>query len=422
MKDKDILIAGYGREGQSSHALLQRICHHCHIDIAHNNEEIQNALQNMSYDMIIKSPGIPIFVFEGLCDLRNITSQTDLFLQKYGSQTIGITGTKGKSTTSSLIFHVLKSKGKDVILAGNIGIPLFDIIPQIGKDTIVVAELSCHQLENIHRGPHIAVLLNLYQEHLDHYHDYCGYMMAKMQIVLKQQREDRFFYCSDNDDLRNLVESELGNIVSNVSSYSLEQAIGNDVLASADSPLKGEHNLLDSYVSLLVCREFGINDRQFVTSLESFNGLEHRLERVTTVNDITFYDDSISTIPQTAIAAIEALKDVETLILGGFDRGIDYAPLVNYLCSSPLGKAIKNIVLIGTSGKSIYDLLSDTDSRNLMCDFTTDYKMEDAVSFAMRHTTKGKICLLSPAASSYDHYKNFEERGNHFKNCVKQYC
>lgn len=451
LKGKRILIAGYGREGKSCHALLQRLFPmeasvssqmqdpfptgtSPKFDIASNNEEIIAALQDNKYDMILKSPGIPTFVFESRCDLNIISSLTDIFLQVYGDQTIGITGTKGKSTTTSLIYHVLKSAGKDVVLAGNIGIPLFDIIPCIKESTIVVAELSCHQLENIHRGPHTALLLNLYQEHLDHYHDYNDYMMAKMQITLKQHDGDVFYYCADNDDLNRCMH--LCTSRCNVIGYTLQQAQNDEALSLANSPLQGDHNLSNCYVAMFVCKQYGVSEQQFVAALEKFEGLEHRLEYVATVHGVKFYDDSISTIPQTTIAAIQALKDVDTLILGGFDRGIDYKPLADFLANNPLGQAVRNLVLLGSAGKSIYDAIvsncgdsvspfhkgtSCRNSYNLLTDYSNGYKMDEAVAFALKHTCKGRICLLSPAASSYDHYKNFEERGKHYKDCVKQY-
>ena len=143
--------------------------------------------------------------------------------------------------------------------------------------------------------------------------------------------------------------------------------------------------------------------------------MEHRLEKVATINDVTYYNDSISTIPQTTIAAIEALKSVDTLILGGFNRGIDYKPLTDYLMNEPMGKKVRNIVLFGSAGEEIAKGLK---YRNMMCHFDADYSMSEAIAFAAANTSKGGICLLSPAASSYDHYKNFEYRGKDFKDEV----
>ena len=223
-ENRRILIAGFGREGRSSYRIIRRLLPTQHLGIAdknstladddtlkidHNltlhlgNDYLQDAAQ---YDLILKSPGIPTFDFEGIVDdLGAISSQTDIFLQLFGKQTVGITGTKGKSTTTNLIYSILKSASDNVLMADNMGIPLFDILDQIGDSTTVVIELSSHQLENAHTSPHIAVLLNLFQEHLDHYHSFEDYQLAKMNIAKFQTAKDVFIYCHDNElILRNI--------------------------------------------------------------------------------------------------------------------------------------------------------------------------------------------------------------------------
>lgn len=423
---KKILIAGYGREGQSSERLLNMLFPRGkNYDIAHNDDEIRAFLSDNHYDLILKSPGIPTFFFDGLCDEETISSQTDIFLRVYGDRTIGVTGTKGKSTTATLIHHTLSKSSvatsRRYMLAGNIGIPLFDIIPEIDSNTTVVAELSCHQLENIHQAPHISVLLNLYQEHLDHYRNYEGYKMAKMQIALHQSKNDYFIYCSDSEDLCEMVDKHKEELCQTVKAYSLEEA-KRSFLANVSSPLPGDHNLSNTYAVQWVTSLLGVSNTQFVESLKGFKGLEHRLEKVAEKGGIIYYNDSISTIPQTTIAAIEALKKVHALILGGFDRGIDYAPLVEYLECSELGKKINCIVLFGSAGKRILELVNGYHPhlvRSYMTHFESDYSMEEAVAFVVEHARPNGICLLSPAASSYDHYKNFEERGRDYKRVVE---
>lgn len=422
---KRILIAGYGREGKSTHALLRRLFPGQQFDVAHNDEEIVENLKDNTYDLIVKSPGIPSFRFEGLCDLGRITSQADLFLQVYGDLTIGVTGTKGKSTTANLIYAVMKeARGEQhVVLAGNMGIPLFDIVDSLSADTQVVAELSCHQLEIIHRAPHCSVLLNLFQEHLDHYHGYADYQRAKMQIALRQRVGDVCYYCSDNADLVAQVAEYKPQILSDLQPYGMAAARADALMQQVKLSLIGEHNFLNAYVVSLAARHCGASDEAIIRGLNGFQGLEHRLERVATVNGVTFYNDSISTIPQTTIAAVEALQRVDTLILGGFSRGIDYTPLAHYLTTpSGLGARIGAVALLGSAGKEIkeaLDKMATTPSdRQYYCHFDADYDMMQAVRFAMERSDKGSICLLSPAASSYDHYKNFEARGAHYKQCV----
>ena len=420
LQDKKILIAGYGREGKSSHALLQKLFPEKPFDIAQNNEEIHSLLAQNSYDLILKSPGIPTFVFEGHCDLDIISSQTDLFLQAYGNQTIGISGTKGKSTTTSLIYHSLQwavNTGKEVrispkapvckkvILAGNIGIPLFDILDQINDSSIIVAEFSCHQLENIHRGPHIGILLNLFQEHLDHYHDYMGYKMAKMQMALRQIPGDHFFYSTDNVELADLVSQQ--RICSQLHPYALKDA---EEVASLQSTLQGDHNRSNILVVWRALQLMQMDKNTFANALAAFSGLPHRLERVGEFAGITFYNDSISTIPAACEAAVKALGNVDTLILGGFDRGIDYAPLAAFLDTT----AIHNLVFVGKAGSRIHALLQHPEKYNILL----EDNYEKIVPWCFEHTAKGSICLLSPAAASYDAFKNFEHRGETFKRLV----
>ena len=430
MAGKRILIAGYGREGRSTHALLQRLTADSLITVAQNDEEIAAALrqarsEGREYDMVVKSPGIPTMRFKGLCEQESLTSQTDLFLQVYGDRTIGITGTKGKSTTASLIHHILShGMGEDchVLLAGNIGIPLFDIAETLDEKSIVVAELSCHQLENIHRAPHVGVVLNLYEEHLDHYRDYRDYQMAKMQMMLKQQAGDHCFYCADNETLALRVEELRPSIASTLHPYSLHDAEQAEV-DRLQTHLQGDHNRGNIHVAKLVSDLMGVDESLFAQALGTFEGLRHRMERVGTYNGITFYNDSISTIPQATIAAVETLQKVDTLILGGYDRGIDYNTLCHYLASpTQASKCIRNIVFVGKAGKRIYDTLAtqypnSTEGRNLLIE--DDYTK--IVDWCFAHTEPGKICLLSPSAASYDSFKNFEERGDTFCQLIRNH-
>ena len=406
---KTILIAGYGREGQSAERLVKRLVPEARYTIA---TKVENSRwrgadeqwhDEWPFDMVIKSPGIPTFHLPSTS--FSLTSLTDLFLQVYGDLTVGVTGTKGKSTTASLIHHLLPGS----ILAGNIGIPLFDILDDIRDDSIVVAELSCHQLENINRAPHISVLLNLFQEHLDHYEDYLGYKMAKFQIALRQHHGDHFFYCTDNQELHNLVRDNESAVVSTVHPYSLGDATDEERRLLDACPLSGDHNRSNT---LVACRVASLVTRQplaaFSSQLSTFQGLRHRLEKVGTCQGITWYDDSISTIPAAAIAAVRALGRVDTLILGGFDRGIDYSPLVAFLKETPL----KNVVFVGKAGRRIYEELS-TFHFPLATLIEDDYTK--IVPWCAAHTPQGGVVLLSPAAASYDAFRNFEHRGDFFR-------
>ena len=400
-----ILIAGYGREGKSAERLIQRLVPEVQYSVATQVEsgkwkmESGEWREDWPFDMVIKSPGIPNFQFS-IFNFQ-LTSLTDLFLQVYGDMTIGVTGTKGKSTTASLIHHLLPGS----ILAGNIGIPLFDILDDLREGSIVVAELSCHQLENIHRAPHISVLLNLFQEHLDHYESYMGYKMAKMQIALRQQAGDHFFYCTDNEELRILIENLKFKIESAMHPYTLNDISDEEHELLKSCPLAGEHNRSNALVacrvaSLVACQP--IFNFQFPIS--NFKGLRHRLEKVGVYHGITWYNDSISTIPEATINAVRALGRVDTLILGGFDRGIDYTPLVDFLREHP----IQNLVFVGQAGRRIHSSLLSPHSSLVENDYTK------IVPWCAAHTPQGGTVLLSPAAASYDAFTNFEHRGDFY--------
>lgn len=401
LEGRRILIAGYGREGRSAERLVKRLLPEAPVTIADGDEQIRTEGARQDYDLIIKSPGVPMRL---LTDAKGeVSSITDLFLQVYGDQVIGVTGTKGKSTTASLIHHLLPGS----ILAGNIGVPLFDVLEEMDERSLVVAELSCHQLEKIHRGPHIAVLLNLFQEHLDHYDNYMGYKMAKMQIGLRQGEGDHFFYCADNEELRLLVESYELRFNSERHPYSINDISEEERELLKVCPLEGEHNKSNT---LVACRVASIVTNQpilnFKLSIPDFKGLRHRMEKIGEHAGITWYDDSISTIPAATIAAVKALGHVDTLILGGFDRGIDYTPLVEFLKAHP----VKNIVFVGAAGRRIKSQFSIFDFQYFIED---DYTK--IVPWCAEHTEKGGVVLLSPAAASYDAFKNFEVRGDFYR-------
>lgn len=447
-ENRRILIAGFGREGRSSYRTIRRLLPTQRLAIADKNTALADdetlksdpnitlhlgteyLQQSGNYDLILKSPGIPTFDFEGIvADLTAISSQTDIFLQLFGRQTVGITGTKGKSTTTNLIYSILKAHSPNVIMAGNMGIPLFDIIDDIDTDSTVVIELSSHQLENAHTSPHISVLLNLFQEHLDHYHSFEDYQLAKMNIAKFHTANDVFIYCNDNElILKNIDIVKPQGILLPYSLKTLQKGCcpENGFLTIKPSDTKiydtslprhlhGDHNLLNIMAAFLVAHCFGIPDKVTASVIGSFKGLEHRMEFVTEKKGIRFYNDSISTIPEACISAVNALQDVDTLILGGFDRGIDYGILARFLEQSQ----VHNIIFVGKAGERIASLISKDELTKRNTLFSNDYPK--IIDWCFVHTEKGKICLLSPAASSYDQFKNFEERGRTFKQLINEH-
>ncbi|MDP2722760.1 MAG: UDP-N-acetylmuramoyl-L-alanine--D-glutamate ligase [Bacteroidales bacterium] len=428
-----VIILGFGREGKSTYRLLRKYFPEISIMISDVNLAV-NQLEETAADIhlkfstgvdyqhilgskavVFKSPGVKIDA--NLLHPQSIlTSQTNVFIQRYHQQLIGVSGTKGKSTTSSLIFHLLKAGGLDAVLLGNIGIPAFDKLEAVSDKTTIVFELSAHQLQHVKHSPHIAVLLNIFPEHLDYFTSLEAYRDAKLNLYAFQSTEDVLIV---PESLLDQVKGGRGEVLSfSQNSDSTTAKLGDQkkfTIAGKqfifpEIHLKGIHNKLNILAALMAVQQAGIEIPEILQSVSTFRGLPHRLEYVTEKNGVTYYNDSISTIPASAMAAIEALQDVGSLILGGFDRGIDYQELVTYIEKSE----IKCVVLLGEAGKRMLSLFtSDFNGQPLIAD-----TLGQAVELATNHTPKGKICLLSPAAASYDQFHNFEHRGDTFKEIV----
>lgn len=439
--NKKIAILGFGLEGKSTYTFIRKYLSDIHLSILDqkdindsildndNNIDIiigENYLNDLDkYDIIMKTPGIS---FKDI-DITNIKdkiySQLELLLMVNSKNVIGITGTKGKSTTSTLIYSILKEQGKDVYLAGNIGTPIFDEIENYKEDSIIVIEMSSLQLEFVNYSPHIGIIVNLYQDHLDHAGDVEHYHLSKMHMFDYQNKDDISIYCSDNEELNKRVNSS--NYISNLYGFRLDYdessicldnnkiVYKNEVLYIDDNNrnLLGNHNLKNIMVAIFIAKLYNLDLNKAKETIDSFNGLEHRLELVGKYNDIIFYNDTIATIPEATIEGIEALKNVNTLIFGGMDRGIDYKPLIDYLVNSN----IENLICMPTTGTKIGEFL---ESLKLNKNIIYAETLEEAVNSAKKVTKKDSICLLSPAASSYEYFKNFKEKGNRYKELVKK--
>jgi UDP-N-acetylmuramoylalanine--D-glutamate ligase len=445
---KRVLILGFGMEGQSTYSFLRNFFPDIPLTIADKNKRIlekaprldEDRLVKVScgeeylkhvtdFDLIIKSPGVRDNRLAHLQEKGIITSQTDIFLHQYGRQMIGVTGTKGKSTTSSLLYHIIRLHNPNTLLVGNIGLPPLDFANQINDQTIIVYELSSHQLDHITCSPHIAILLNLYQEHLDHYHSFEHYQSTKFNIARYQSKSDSFIFNADNPLIQSFLEqiplkgqrfgfslkskTERGCFAPDEETVVFTSGKEQTTYHIGMPPIKGEHNFMNIMAAITACKVMDIPDADIVDGITTFKGLPYRMEYVGEYHGIHFYNDSIATIPEAAIFAIKALKDVDTIILGGYDRGVDYTGLISFI----LDKGITNLVFIGEAGKRMLTLTGEQKSGERMTYLASS--MEDAVSFAIRHTGKGKICLLSPAAASYDMFRDFKERGEIFKKLVQ---
>lgn len=418
-KDKDILILGFGREGQATYNYIRKYFPEKKLTVADKNKITLNdkntklVLGNEYLDeinrheLVMKSPGISfknIIIKNG----TTVSNETDIFLMCAPCKTIGITGSKGKTTTSTLTYLMLKEAGLDTRLIGNIGVPVFECMDELTENSLPVIEMSSHQLEFCKHSPTVAVLTNIYEEHLDHYKDgFKGYVNAKMNITSHQNACSYFIY--------NATQGYKGlfNIVS-TGAVSLGIKIDDELPFKIDNAhLTGEHLRQDILFAACVARIFEVDNKTIEKALKNFHGIEHRMENIGSFKDITFYNDVIATIPHAVECAVKALKNVDTLIFGGMDRGLEYSEFEAFLENSE----ISNLIGMRDTGFKILDNLKNHKNKRLI----KAENLDEAVKKAFELTKKGKSCLLSPAASSYNEYKNFEEKGKAFKALVKKY-
>lgn len=447
-KHNTILILGFGKEGKAALSyLVQEGCQSIavadkslDISIAKEFPEVTDwyvgdrwLLFLSSYEVIFRSPGVPLRYLSNYSG--TILSSTELFLKRHREKTIGVTGTKGKSTSVSLLHHILQGQGVGSVLGGNIGIPPLSLIDH--EADVFILELSSYQLEVVTVSPRIGVLLNLFPDHLDHHGSFEQYKKAKLAIVAFQKEGDVIIlpaiYREEFTEL--LPEASSKKYFANEGSrvYVVDDGLfvrdrdqGKILLCPVSAlPLKGKGmaaNVCAVLETVLAAEELMLIRKpdwnKVAQSLQSFIPLPHRLQEVCSSRGILFVNDSISTIPEATINALEVYSDkVETLILGGYDRGIPYTVLLEYLPST----SVRNLILIPPAGVRMKDEITSRFSRSYagITIFEAD-TMAQAVQLAYQHTSQDKVCLLSPAAPSFGLFRNFEERGEAFMRLVKE--
>lgn len=430
---KRVLLLGYGREGRALYRRIQQAGGYAALGIADQNpitdppeqaalhigSDYQNAMTQ--YDLVFKSPGIVLQNNPETLPCQ-VTSLTELFLSAYRDQCIGITGTKGKSTTASLLHHTLLTAGIPSVLGGNIGIPMADLYEQITPETVIVLEIGVHQLEYIHVSPKIAVFLNLFEEHLDHYGTFDYYAYVKENIYRYQQIGD-ILICgqqglpADGDTKATVLRLAMENDAADISLHNENTLrFGKESLLLPETmTLTGKHNRLNCAVVYALARMQQASSEAITEAIATFTPLPHRLTPIGCYHGIRWVDDSISTACETCIQALNSLPDTDTVLIGGMDRGISYDALLAYLADA----SVPNIILMSDSGKRIAQ-----EAKSYGGTFTDRIRYAEdlpaAVALAKQITAPGRIALLSPAAASYNHYRNFEERGEHFKTLVMQ--
>jgi UDP-N-acetylmuramoylalanine--D-glutamate ligase len=387
------------------------------------------------FDAVVRTPGMNrrLPELEPVIRAGKLTSQTQIILDNSPAPVIGITGTKGKGTTSTLIRDMLAAAGMKTHLGGNVGIPLLSSLDQVTPTDWVVLELSSFQLEDVTRSPHIAVVLRITQEHLVNQDRFAtnfhptrdDYVEAKRSIVRYQHAGDVAIVNSadgtsrsfgDSTPARVLTFSRYGKADAYVEAhtvYLVEDGQPYRVCSADEIILRGDHNLENIAAAALAARTAGVPVATISSVARSFPGLEHRLERCGTVDGITYYDDSFSTVPETTEAAVEAFTEPMTLILGGSDKGSDYAGMARTIAAS---SHVRAVILIGLMGPKIRTDLEQAEYHGIVTG--GGMTMAEIVDAARKKTEPGGVVVLSPACASFDMFKNYKERGNQFKHVI----
>ncbi len=418
----------------------------------------ENYLKKLDeFDLVVRSPGVKLSALEVYVSKEKITSQTKLFFDLAPCKIIGVTGTKGKGTTSSLIYEMLKKqsssashsakasrdkkasgdRGFDAYLGGNIGVPPFEFLDKLNAQSVVVLELSSFQLIDLDKSPHVAVMLMTTSEHLDYHKDLQDYVDAKRNILRFQNEKDfaiinKDYLASRESDIETkgqvyyvtrVDEAQRGCFVKDNAIWIRDGEVLENIINTKDIFIPGEHNYENASAASMAAYLAGVKVRNISQVLKTFKGLEHRLELVSTVNGVKYYDDSFSSIPETTIAAIKAFKNPEILILGGSSKNSDFQELGEVISKA---ENIKAIIGIGKEWVRIKAQFRVQDSpaspseagRAKFIIIEGADNMEKIVKAASKIALPGDVVLLTPACASFDMFKNYKDRGEQFKSEV----
>ena len=431
----DIALVGFGIENQ---ATLEYLSAKGNIVTIHDiNQELDipnhtNAvlgpdyLDNLDrYDLIVRTSGMhPQEILDKNPQIKDkLTSAINIFFENCTTPIIGITGTKGKGTTSTLVHKILQASGKKSILVGNIGIPALSMVEQANSVDYVVMELSSFQLYDLKYSPKIATCLMVVPEHLNWHGDFDDYIQAKSNLFLGQQPDDTAVYNIDNEFSRKIASVSQAN---NKLSYGAKEqkstvyirgddiVFENQVICQASEvKLLGRHNLENICAAIAVTWPI-INNKQAIRSVvSSFSGLPYRLEFVREVNNVKYYNDSFSTTPETAIAAIKAFATPKIVILGGSYKGVEF----DKLAEEVIKNNVKHVLAIGETGPNIANLLQKRGFNDISLDGLDT--MELIVAKAQSLSSSGDIVLLSTGCASFDMFKDYKDRGDLFNQAVQ---
>lgn len=387
----------------------------------------------VGFDIIFRSPTCRPDIYELKAEsVRGavITSEIEMVVELCPGKIIGVTGSDGKTTTSSLIYEILKEKGYNCYLGGNIGMPLFTKIKDMKKDSIVVLELSSFQLMNMQISPQISVITNISPNHLDMHKNYDEYISSKKNIF-KHQKENGIVVLNYDNDITKTFLSEINGKVRFFSSKNrLDNGVIYDkgIIKSCEDGVRRHVITIDDAISLQgihnyenICAAIAATESLVETSIQAraitkFKGVEHRLEFVRNINGVKWYNDSIGTSPTRTIAGLNSFDKKVTLIAGGYDKNLDYKCI-----AKPIVDKVDNLILCGATADKIEEaVVHELKSEKKELPIYRFTSLEECVSKAYEICSENEIVLFSPASASFDMYKNFEERGKAFKELVNK--
>ena len=342
---------------------------------------------------------------------------------------IGVTGSDGKTTTTSLINSILQKAGYKTFLGGNIGTPLFTKLPEIKPEDVLVLELSSFQLMGMEVSPDIAVITNITPNHLNIHKDYNEYIEAKKNIFKYQNENGITVLNYDNEITRNCAKEVAGKviffsgkekldngyIVDNGIIKLCEDKVRKHILDTKEVILRGEHNY-ENIATAIAATNTLVDIEDAIEAVKEFKPVEHRLELIREIDGVKWYNDSVSSSPTRTIAGLKSFDEDIVLIAGGYDKNLDYTPI-----AKPIVEKVKTLILLGqTSGKIFDAVKKELEIENKNLDIYMCNTLEETVNLAKKYAKNGQIVLFSPASASFDMFKNFADRGEKFKKLVNE--
>ena len=358
-----------------------------------------------------------------------VTTEIEMLMEMCPGKIIGVTGSDGKTTTTSLINHILKQAGYSTYLGGNIGIPLFTKLNLMRPEDIIVLELSSFQLMGMQVSPNISVITNITPNHLNIHKDYEEYINAKKNIFKYQNEEDTLILNYDNEITRNCEKEAKGKTIFFSSKEKLdngyivdenkikqcEDKLRKHLLDTNDLLLKGVHNY-ENICAAIAATSSLVDMDTIVTAVKSFHPVSDRIEFVRNIDGVDWYNDSASSSPTRTIAGLNAFKEEIVLIAGGYDKNLDYTPI-----AKPIIDKVKTLVLMGQTSGKIFDVVKqELEKENKTLDIYMCEDINSAIQTANKNAKSGQIVLFSPASASFDMFKNAVERGKIFKKLVNE--